>query len=149
MKKIILAAFIIVFGLIGCSVSQPGDSDYYERQPVYRSSPYTYYDPYYNPIYDNRYDSRYYNRRNDYGYNAPVYVVPAYPNRNYRRERGNYQPREQYRQQQPRQYNQSRQYTQPNENNQQAPAERRLPDGTRVSPDGTVTLPNGEVRSRK
>jgi hypothetical protein len=151
MKTIIFIAFITAIGLVGCSVSQPGERDYYPPQSSY-STPYGYYDPYYAPqVYDNRYyDPRY---SNGYGYNnAPVYVVPV-PNRTYRRERGynqqyqnrgqQQQNREQYREQ----YRQQQQSSQPSQPTQQQ--ERRLPDGSRVSPDGSVTLPNGTVRHRQ
>jgi len=137
MKTLIFAAFLIVIVLAGCSVSQPVERDYYPSHPIYHTSPYAYYDndTYYNQGYDNRYNQRlqnynyYYDRRYN---NGPVYVVPAYPSRNYRREYS--ERRDDYRDQ-PKQNNESR--------------ERRLPDGTKISPDGTVTLPNGEVRRRQ
>lgn len=142
MKTLILAAFIISIGLASCSVTEPGE--YYPQQRVYSSSN---YDPYYNPGYDNRYSIR---RVYDYNtgryYDVAVYSDPVYINRtpygndNYRRD--NY--RRDYREQQPR-YVQP-QVTQPRV---EQPAEKRLPDGTRISPDGTVTLPNGEVRRKQ
>lgn len=134
MKTLIFAAFIIAIGMASCSVSQPGERDYYSPQRVY-NTPYEY-NPYYNPqVYNNgyRYDSRYNN-----GYNTtPVYVVPAYPNRNYRR----------YNNEQRREYNQ-----QPDQNYEpkqaQPQGEKRLIDGTRISPDGTITRPNGQVKRK-
>jgi hypothetical protein len=171
MKTIIFAALVIAISLVGCSVSQPGEREYYPQERVY-NSPYYQSDPYYNPysnsysiqrIYDYNtgryYDVKVYN--NSPVYDVPVYNVPAYPNSNYRREREYYQQnqnREQYRQyqqqqqQQPnreqyRQQQQQNQSSQPTQNNQQQ--EVRLPDGSRVSPDGTITLPNGQVRHSK
>jgi hypothetical protein len=146
MKALLLAAFIITIGLASCSVTQP-DEYYYPQQRVYANPNYQY-DPYYNQVYDNRYTTR---RVYDYNtgryYDVAVYSSPygaPYPQQNYRRDgyrRDNYRTgntrREYYseRQQQPR-----------TEQKAEQPKDRRLPDGTTISPDGTVTLPNGQVR---
>lgn len=163
MKNIIIAAFLIAIGLVGCSVSQPGERDYYPPQPGY-STTYGTYDPYYNPGYDNSYSiqrvydrntGRYYDVKvyNTPMYDGNVYNVPAYPN--YRREREreyyNQQREQQYREQQYRQQREQQYRQQQGTTTQPQPApnyqqqDRRLPDGTRISPDGTVTRPNGEV----
>ena len=144
MKALLLAAFIITIGLASCSITQPGERTYYPQQRAYNSSIYRQ-DPYYNPDYDNRYTIR---RVYDYNtgryydvpvYSSPVYSDQVYANRTYRRDnyrRDNNVRREYYNQAQSR-----------NEQPRvEQPREKRLPDGTRVSPDGTITLPNGEVR---
>ena len=141
MKALILAAFVIIIGLASCGVTQPNERVYYSQERVY-SAP---YDPYYNTVYDNRYSTRrVYDSNTGRYYDVAVYSAPydpyynpGYSNRTYRRD-NNYRDYNTT-QQQPR-------YEQPSTNQ---PAEKRLPDGTRVSPDGTITLPNGEVRRRQ
>lgn len=143
MKTLILAACIIITGMASCTVSQPGE--YYPQQRVYSNS----YDPYHNPVYSNRYDTR---RVYDYNtgryYDVPVYGSPVYAERGYRRDnyrRDDY--RREYRRDEGREH-----YRYPQGNNEQRveqPREKRLPDGTRISPDGTITLPNGEVRRKQ
>lgn len=131
MKTIIIAAFIIAIGLVGCSISQPAGRVYYPQQRGYSTSPVYQYDPYYNPVYNSRYYSnrRNYNYNNGRYYNNKVYNSPSYPNRTSIKDN---ERREGYREQ-PKQNNEVRR-------------ERRLPDGTKVSPSGTVTLPNGRRR---
>lgn len=159
MKTLILAAFIITLGLASCTVTEPNDG-YYSQQRVYNNG--YGYDPYNSPVYDSRYSVR---RVYDYNtgryydvpvYSSPVYGVPVYPNDGYRRDsyrrdnyrRDNYRRddyrRDNYRETQQPRYQQPR-YSQPNVQ----PQERRLPDGSRVSPDGTITLPNGQVKNRQ
>lgn len=145
MKTLILAV-IIITGMASCTVSQPGE--YYPQQRVYSNS----YDPYNNPVYSNRYETR---RVYDYNsgryYDVPVYGTPVYRDRAYRRE-NNYR-RDDYRREYRRENNERREsYRYPQRNTEQRveqPREKRLPDGTRISPDGTITLPNGEVRRKQ
>ena len=149
MKALILAAFIITLGLASCTVTEPNDG-YSSRQRVYNNG----YDPYAYG-YDNRYSTRRvfdYNTGRYYDvpvYGAPGYGVPVYPNQTYRRRdrrdnyRGDNYRRDSYRETQPR-------YQQPRNNQTNVqPQEKRLPDGSRVSPNGTITLPNGQVRTRQ
>ena len=146
MKALILAAFIITIGLASCSVTEPNERVYYPQDRGYNS---VYSDPYYTPVYDNRYSTR---RVYDYNtgryYDVPVYSnSPVYstPNRTYRRDskRDNYR-RDTYRRDN---YQNTQPVTQQPRANQQT--EKRLPDGTRISPDGTVTLPNGQVKRKQ
>lgn len=155
MKTLILAAFLITFGLASCTVTEPNDG-YYSQQRVHNNG--YAYDPYYSPINDSRYTiQRVYDQRTGRYYDVPVYNspygAPVYQDgyaRQYRRDnyrRDNYRTdgyRREYRQQQ-----QQPRYEQPQSQPSVQPQEKRLPDGTRISPDGTVTLPNGQVRNRK
>lgn len=149
MKTLILAAVLITFGLASCTVTEPNDG-YYSQQRVNNSG---YNDPYYAPVYDNRYTiQRVYDQRTGRYYDVRVYNspygAPVYQDgyaRQYRRD--NYRTdgyRREYRQQQ-----QQPRYQQPQSAPAVQPQEKRLPDGTRISPDGTVTLPNGQVRGKR
>ena len=149
MKTLILAAFLITFGLASCTVTEPNDG-YYSQQRV-NNNGYAY-EPYYSPVYDSRYTvQRVYDQRTGRYYDVavanPVYGAPVYQDgyrRQYRRDSYRNDGYRQYRQQpqQPR-------YEQPQTQPSVQPQERRLPDGTRISSDGTVTLPNGQVRGKR
>lgn len=145
MKTIIIIAFVFCIALVGCSVTQPEERGYYPPQQsgvYYSPSPYynTYdpysYDPYYRPYaYGNTYPV-YQGRTYRRDYERPQ----QYPVRTYRNDRRNDGDRDDRREvrQQPTQ----------NQNNVQQ-QERRLPDGSRVSPDGAITLPNGRVIEKR
>ncbi|HUS00914.1 MAG TPA: hypothetical protein VMY77_04265 [Chitinophagaceae bacterium] len=154
MKKLLLASVIITIALASCSVTQP--DEYYSPQQRVYTNPNYQYDPSYNPGYDNRnytvrrvYD---YNTGRYYDvavYNSP-YGTSVYPQQTYRRDsyrRDNYR-RDNYRttDNTRREYYSERQQQPSTEQRVEQPREKRLPDGTRISPDGTVTLPNGQVR---
>ena len=153
MKKLLLASFIITIALASCSVTQP-DEYYYPQQRVY-SNPNYQYDPYYNPVYDNQYTirrvydyntGRYYDVRvpvSGSAYGSRVYTQPTYRRDVYRRD--SYR-RDNYRTDTRRDYYSERQQQPRTEQRVEQPREKRLPDGTRISPDGTVTLPNGQVK---
>ncbi len=143
MKTFIFAAFIILISLASCTVTDPGE--YYPQQRSYNNwRQQQQYDPYYNQGYDRYITQRIYDYNTGRYYDVPVYNSPVYRDRYYSRDnyRNNVR-REYYREAQPR-------YVQPRVERQvEQPREKRLPDGTRVSPDGTITLPNGEVRNRQ
>lgn len=137
MKTIIIIAFIFTIALVGCSVTQPGERGYYPPQQsgvYYAPAPYYSYDPYYDPYYS------------PYGYGN---TYPVYQGRTYRREyqRPQY-PVRNYRDDSREDRREVRQQPVQNQNNVQ-PQERRLPDGSRVSPNGTITLPDGRVIEKR
>lgn len=138
MKTIIIIAFIFTIALVGCSVTQPGERGYYPPQQsgVYYSPAPSYgYDPYYDPYYS------------PYGYGN---TYPVYQERTYRRPQQ--YPTRTYRDRDDRrEWRQQPTQTQNNtqQNNVQQPQERRLPDGSRVSPNGTITLPDGRTVERR
>lgn len=148
MKALILAAFIITLGLASCTVTEPNDG-YSSRQRVYNNG--YGYDSYASG-YDNRYSTRLvFDYNTGRYYEVPVYDAPVYQDQTYRRRdnyrRDNYRTddnrRDYYRETQPR-------YQQPQNNQTNVqPQEKRLPDGSRISPNGTITLPNGQVRTRQ
>lgn len=144
MKTLILAALISFIGLASCTVTQPEENNY-PQQRAYNSPAYQY-DPFYSQIYDRYSIQRVYDYNTGRYYDIAVYNSPAYNNSYYQNR--NYGRGDYYR----RENNARREYirdSQPQNEQPNIQKEKRLPDGTTISPDGTITLPNGEVKRKQ